>query len=183
MVLLGMPRHANSTSFTPGHKRSPESIEKQRQTMRDQLLDGTRKPPPGYKGPKPPVRNKVCEHCGESYLPTGTKQRWCTACVPDFNKSRLMWRYCISWPEYLQMIEDQKGACPLCLRELTPDVNPCVDHKHGCGHEGKGKTCCRACVRGILCAGCNARLHAVDNTEWLLRAFKYVGSDYRSVFE
>jgi len=29
-----MPRHATKTSFAPGHKRSPESIEKQRATLR-----------------------------------------------------------------------------------------------------------------------------------------------------
>lgn len=39
-----MPRHATSTSFVPGHKRSPESIERQRQTLRAQYAAGLRKP-------------------------------------------------------------------------------------------------------------------------------------------
>lgn len=39
-----MPAHINKTSFTLGHKRSPESIEKQRQTLRKQYADGIRSP-------------------------------------------------------------------------------------------------------------------------------------------
>lgn len=40
-----MPRHATRTSFQKGHKRSPESIEKQRETMKAQYAQGVRVPP------------------------------------------------------------------------------------------------------------------------------------------
>jgi hypothetical protein len=40
-----MPQHETKTSFKPGNKRSKESIEKQRETMKEQYRDGLRKPP------------------------------------------------------------------------------------------------------------------------------------------
>jgi len=40
-----MKTKRNKTSFRPGHTRSPESIEKQRQTMKDAIASGRRAPP------------------------------------------------------------------------------------------------------------------------------------------
>lgn len=69
-------------------------------------------------------------------------------------------RYGITLADYDQMLADQGGKCAICERELSLDV----DHDHDTGE-----------VRGLLCRGCNMRLHAFENVEWRDRAMAYLG--------
>jgi hypothetical protein len=69
----------------------------------------------------------------------------------------------------------QGGLCPICLREL-PRV-PFVDHDHraAASHPHPVTRGCPACVRGLLCNGCNLILgHAGDDPAVLRRAVAYL---------
>jgi len=70
-----------------------------------------------------------------------------------------MRRYGISQPEFDAMVEAQGGVCAICRVRPAEHVDHC--------HETLR-------VRGVLCAPCNTRLHAVDNVEWLEAATAYV---------
>jgi hypothetical protein len=100
----------------------------------------------------------VCIHCGGSYWPTSSRQKWCPICVPDAIARRLMQRYRLSWPDFQQLLTKQQGRCALCSNPPTV-----VDHDHATG-----------LVRGLLCQGCNLGLARIDNNEWLGRARAYV---------
>jgi hypothetical protein len=67
-----MARRANKTSFKPGHKRSPESIEKQRATLKAQYAAGLRKPP-GQPGPNPKKGQSGPKN--NHWVPVGTRSQ------------------------------------------------------------------------------------------------------------
>ena len=73
----------------------------------------------------------------------------------------------MSGDEYDRMLATQREACAICFvpfDELpSPHHGPIVDHDHTTGK-----------VRGLLCKGCNIRLAAIDDAEWLRRAREYV---------
>lgn len=56
----------------------------------------------------------------------------------------------ITYPLFLQMLEDQCYTCALCERKLTLSAH--VDHDHITG-----------IVRGLLCRACNARIAWREN--------------------
>lgn len=66
-----------------------------------------------------------------------TRQKW----------NRIRNVYGLSPDEYAEL---DRGYCPICLRDWSPDVRPVVDHEHG-------KESFRRC-RGILCRYCNHRI-------------------------
>ena len=51
----------NQTSFKPGHKRSPESIAKQRQTLLQKYRDGAKHPLLGHKMPRESVERRAAK--------------------------------------------------------------------------------------------------------------------------
>lgn len=114
-------------------------------------------PPPNKK---PPVKNKVCEYCKVTYLPTGSKQRWCVTCVPDADARSRMQRYNISESEYDIMLQESEGKCYLCGDVKKRLV---VDHDHKTGK-----------VRKLLCDGCNSALNRFEMPEWRERASIYI---------
>lgn len=70
-----MPRHANQTSFQKGNVRSPESIEKQRETLRQQYANGERLPPTCAWNAKRRRRQRRLACAGElDRVPIGTKR-------------------------------------------------------------------------------------------------------------
>lgn len=152
-----MPRHKTKTSFVRGHKRTVESIEKQRQTMKHQYETGVRIPPRKPKGTKDFYKVKTCESCEESYTPTAGKQRWCQICVPDGKARAIIRRYGLSATTVQQLIEKQGGHCALC--DNSPLV---VDHEHRSGR-----------IRGVLCFSCNLKLSGLDDLVWKTRAEVY----------
>ena len=57
--------------------------------------------------------------------------------------SRILRTYGITKEQYDEL---DKGHCPICTRNWSPAVRPCVDHDHVTGD-----------VRGLLCIWCNRR--------------------------
>jgi len=74
-----------------------------------------------------------------------------------------------------EILARQNGTCAICDQPFRNTLNRHTDHKHGCNHPGKGKHSCKDCVRGILCRRCNTFIAALDDEEWLKRAFAYLG--------
>ena len=63
--------------------------------------------------------------------------------------------YGLSWQDYTELFDRQKGRCALCGSEhaLLDLGGLCVDHDHETGR-----------VRGLLCKGCNSALGALGDT-------------------
>lgn len=77
--------------------------------------------------------------------------------------------YGISLEEYMILVEQTGGVCPLCNTEFVlgrkSNKNPVVDHNHKTGK-----------IRGIICGHCNSGLGCFkDNVNILGRAIKYLG--------
>lgn len=155
----------NGTSFQPGHRRSPESIEKQRETLRTLYATGARKPPSGGWEPEARAKREAtnarkerqCESCGNTYRPVGGRQKICDTCTPDKAARRRYQRYKITQAQWLETIKRQGGTCALCSK--MPTV---ADHDHETGR-----------FRGALCNGCNVLLDRVS-TEWITKAILYL---------
>jgi hypothetical protein len=81
------------------------------------------------------------------------------------NRARL---YGLSPSDITRMLEDQGGACPLCLRPFPRDELGeavfVVDHSHATG-----------IVRGLLCGPCNRALGTLgDEIDGIERALSYL---------
>jgi hypothetical protein len=77
--------------------------------------------------------------------------------VPGYRQQRSeyqrLYRYSLTGEQYEDMLASQNNACGICLVEFKD--TPHIDHDHACC---PGKKSCGACVRGLLCTGCNTRL-------------------------
>ena len=81
-----------------------------------------------------------------------------------------LWKtYRLRRHEYEEILVRQRGLCAICQGSLKPGSTH-LDHDHSCDHEGKGRDCCAACVRGVLCRRCNLALPILDDAEWLKKA-------------
>lgn len=70
--------------------------------------------------------------------------------------------YGIEPEEVVQLLNSQKGKCPICLRQLGQKFS--VDHNHESGE-----------VRGLLCRNCNAGIGLLqDCFQNCFRAFQYL---------
>ncbi len=66
---------------------------------------------------------------------------------------------------FAKLIAAQDNRCPVCLREFSEDIRPCVDHDHRRGGR----------VRGTLCFSCNHRVVGRHtDAEKLMRAALYL---------
>lgn len=120
---------------------------------------------------------RTCHHCGASYTPRGTKQRWCWTCLGEpvtltsgvlrYPGGRLLKLYGLSWPEWMAMLARHDGQCWICL-ERPASV---VDHDHETGK-----------ARGALCGTCNTRLHREVDSGWLTSAMRYLTDAKAVVF-
>ena len=102
-----------------------------------------------------------CKKCGTQYVKISYTQKWCKICAPDKKAINRLAAYNISQPEYVKMIKDVNGICPICLKRPAE----VIDHNHTTGK-----------VRGIICCHCNTSLHLIENKEALNRAIKYLGA-------
>lgn len=103
---------------------------------------------------------RICEHCGATYIATGRRQRLCLVCAPDKKARWIFWRYGLTHQEYLALIAENDGRCPICLRKAKLHV----DHDHATSK-----------VRGAICGTCNTALHLIEDRDRLLRAVEYLG--------
>lgn len=75
---------------------------------------------------------------------------------------RLDRKYKLTREKWNEMLAEQKGLCSLCKEEMK---KPCVDHDHNTGK-----------VRGLLHRECNLKLHAIEDTDFLIKAQTYLDS-------
>ncbi|MDD3421715.1 MAG: endonuclease VII domain-containing protein [Methanocellales archaeon] len=106
----------------------------------------------------PPKNGRICEYCGESFMPNGGAQRFCKECVPDEVARRRLMKYGVSGKRWAEMLEEQGGKCALCD---SPAVHQ--DHDHKTGN-----------ARRPLCVACNIALARVEQDGWLGKAVKYL---------
>jgi hypothetical protein len=68
-----------------------------------------------------------------------------------------------------QYDEIDEGHCPICVRDWSPTVRPCVDHDHVSGE-----------VRGLLCIWCNRRaVGRFRDPNLVYRIFEYLSAKRR----
>ena len=85
-------------------------------------------------------------------------------------------KYRITGERYRGMLDQQDGACALCLSPAK-DGRLAVDHDHNCC---PGARSCGKCVRSLLCLECNTSLGGFkDDVHLMQRAINYI-KEYRA---
>lgn len=100
-----------------------------------------------------------CEHCNKDFIKESVTQKWCKECVPNNKARAIIQRYKINNKEYLDLINEANGECPICMKNKAT----VVDHDHKTDK-----------VRGFICQHCNTALNLVENEEALERAILYI---------
>lgn len=84
-------------------------------------------------------------------------------------------KYGITLDQYNSLLSAQNGRCAICGTD-DPGANKVfeVDHDHSCCDK---RGSCGACVRGLLCTGCNTGIARFkDNPDIMDSAIKYLRS-------
>lgn len=129
-------------------------------------------------------QDKLCA-CGEPRV-NGTRCRTCyNEYMRDYMRKRrkgspreikdydLRKKYNITMDQYETMLSEQNGQCAIC-GTTEPGQSKWfeVDHDHSCCDK---KGSCGACVRGLLCTGCNSGISRFeDDPDRLDKAAAYV---------
>lgn len=130
---------------------------------------------------------KTCVDCGEEksvedfYANPNTGDgllSWCKLCHRRKVALRQRTaRYGITPEQYQAMLDAQGGVCAICGKPETTAQNGVVkelgvDHDHRCcPHQGS----CGRCIRGLLCARCNAGTgNFGDTAEAVGKAYAYL---------
>lgn len=117
---------------------------------------------------------KPCLRCGQLYLPTSSKHKWCPAChIAAVQEQKIInqehWnhvhpegtltsdnkrRYGLTPEQYHQFLVAQGGKCAICGKDNIRNgksIRMCVDHDHKTGK-----------VRGLLCNRCNVEVGYIE---------------------
>lgn len=113
-------------------------------------------------------RCRVCEAARQRRWTRANPGRWKGRDPLYFREKKLRRTYGLSLADYEQMLLSQGGVCAICGRPEQREMynkprRLAVDHNHKTGR-----------VRGLLCAACNGRLGALENTEWRSAAEAYL---------
>ncbi len=85
--------------------------------------------------------------------------------IQDKNRYR---KYGVSPDDFRKL---DKGFCPLCLRNWSDRVRPCIDHDHSTQF-----------VRGILCTYCNRYvLGRLSSPDLVQRIFDYLSNQPKKI--
>lgn len=96
----------------------------------------------------------------------GLRDNVCKPCAAERMRA---WKYGMDVPTLRELL---KRGCEAC--GATDDLQ--VDHDHACC---PGKKSCGACVRGVLCGGCNRALaHLGDDPRRLVRLADYLLAEW-----
>lgn len=88
-------------------------------------------------------------------------------------EEQLKGRFNMTLDQFKQMLADQNNTCALCPKIFDNKPRSIhVDHDHACC---PGRISCGKCVRGLLCVGCNHKMVAVDDLEFMRNASIYKG--------
>lgn len=106
-----------------------------------------------------------CRACRREKDATRPKVKRAPEYARDYKLQKL---YGISQADYDRMLEDQAHVCAICKgvesRVLHGRLAPLVvDHNHVTG-----------AVRSLLCHGCNTRLSAIEDEQFMLLAREYL---------
>lgn len=93
---------------------------------------------------------RICEICGNNYIATSTKNRWCKNCIPNKHARTIYERYHLLPNEEKKLKERNNGICPICNKRKAS----AIDHNHITGE-----------VRGYICSKCNIGLHYLEDLE------------------
>lgn len=88
--------------------------------------------------------------------------------LEDRRRYQLRKRYGITPEQYDEMLAEQGGVCAICKGppDRSTGTGPkrlVVDHNHDTQE-----------VRGLLCWGCNVKLHALEDIEFFRAASQYL---------
>ena len=122
-------------------------------------------------GKAPQLKTKVwCQPCSNEY----ERERWAGRTVEQKRSKWLKHKYNLTWKDYIEMYENQKGLCKLCdipisiSKEDNSREVACVDHCHTSGD-----------IRGLLCNHCNRALGLIkDSAKVAERMVKYLGKHH-----
>ena len=113
-----------------------------------------------------------CRECWNLYMKDYMRKR--RESNPKlYRENMLRTTYNISLEQYESMLSEQNGQCAIC-GTTEPGQSKWfeVDHDHACCDK---KGSCGACVRGLLCTGCNSGISRFgDNPDKLEAAARYV---------
>lgn len=125
---------------------------------------------------------RSCRHCGAPTLNGGRYE--CRDCEVERSAAK---RHHITFERYQQMRRDQDDRCLICQEPETrrsqggPVWLLGLDHDHRCC---PGPVSCGACVRGLLCDGCNRGIGFLrENPESLRRALQYLSGELVPIVE
>lgn len=117
-----------------------------------------------------PVRVRIRTGGRGPECQTQRQQNWSQTRVKMTSEDRRNQKYKITSAFYDQLLASQNECCAICKSSSRPLV---VDHDHACCPYGSS---CGKCVRGLLCAKCNAGIGFLgDSAENLARASTYLG--------
>lgn len=133
--------------------------------------------------PVTPPSEQRCTRCREVKIatlfypsrtgPTGL-QGICIACRLDPERilAIRLTKYSMSTDRFEELLREQGGVCPVCLRVFGSPSEMHVDHDHACC---PGYGSCGGCVRGILHGNCNHLIgHALEDCAILAQACEYL---------
>lgn len=125
----------------------------------------------------PRTNGTKCKECYNQYMKDYMAQR--RANTNKGHDEYLRRTYNITHDQYETMLAEQNGQCAICGTTETGQSKWFqVDHDHACCDK---KGSCGACVRGLLCLGCNSMLgHAKDDPDKLDSAALYVRARSKS---
>ena len=87
-------------------------------------------------------------------------------------------RHGLTVAQFNALLIVQQDRCAICRRQFTR--TPHIDHDHSCCPD---RFSCGACVRGLLCAGCNGHLgRCKDDAALLSRYVTYVETRRKEEF-
>ena len=86
--------------------------------------------------------------------------------------ARQLHKYGLTVEDYENLLKIQEYRCYICKRHVDSlKQRLSVDHDHSCCSV---RGSCGTCVRGLLCASCNAKLGVLEDTEWVESAERYL---------
>jgi len=91
-------------------------------------------------------------------------------------------KYGMTSAMWYTLLDLQDGKCPICQREFTNELRPCIDHEHVRGYKKMKQENKRHFVRGLVCNYDNRRRiptnsKGITATEIAFNVYQYL-TDY-----
>lgn len=103
-----------------------------------------------------------CSSCGEEFMRSNPRHKWCEQCLPDRSNRWRLSRFGINQARFDEMVLLQRNGCAICKSSFDSQ-KIYIDHDHVTNH-----------VRGLLCNRCNVNLAFVEQPTLLESALQYL---------